>query len=107
MVVIKIMNEFLHSPIWTYEDGIVSDDLQIIENDEILQKLCQRASDMFTDYYEFDSHDQPCWFNYEKEKSEKEIMLDLITKIVSRLNEINDGSFIVNDLETERLKALE
>ena len=42
----------------------------------------------------------------QKEKAEKEIMLDLITQIVARLNEINDGSFIIEDFETERLKAL-
>ena len=33
-------------------------------------------------------------------------MLDLIAQIVARLNEINDGSFVIEDLETERLKAL-
>ena len=106
MITIKIMNEFLHSPIWTYDDGIVSDDLAIIENDTQLQKWCEQAADMFADYYEFDSHDMPCWFNKEKEKEEKEIMLELITKIVSRLEEINDGSFVIEDIETERLKAL-
>lgn len=106
MIVIKIMNEFLHSPIWTYEDEIVTDDLSIIENDEVLQNLSEQASEMFSDYYEFDSHDMPCWFNHEKEKAEKEIMLDLITKIVTRLNEINDGSFVIEDLESERLRSL-
>lgn len=106
MVVIKIMNEFLHSPIWTYEDGIATDDLQIIEADKILQNYCKQVSDMFADYYEFNSHNQPCWFNNEKEKVEKEVMLDLIAQIVSRLNEINDGSFVIEDLETDRLKAL-
>ncbi len=107
MVVIKIMNEFLHSPIWTYEDGIITDDLPIIEEDTILQNYCKQASDMFDDYYEFDSHNQPCWFNHEKEKAEKEVMLDLIAQIVSRLNAINDGSFVIEDFETDRLKALE
>lgn len=58
------------------------------------------------EYYEFNTHDVPCWFNHEKEKTEKDIMLDLIAQIVARLNEINDGSFVVEDLETERLKAL-
>lgn len=33
---------------------------------------------MFTDYFEFDTHDVPCWFNHEKEKAEKEIMIDLM-----------------------------
>ena len=61
---------------------------------------------MFSSYYEFDSHDEPCWFNHEKEKVEKNIMLELITHIKERLNEINDGSYTVEDLETERLKTL-
>lgn len=61
---------------------------------------------MFSSYYEFDTHDVLCWFNHEKEKAEKEIMLDLIAQIVARLNEINDGSFVVENLESERLKAL-
>ena len=61
---------------------------------------------MFDGYYEFDTHDAPCWFNHEKEKAEKEIMLDLIARIVARLNEINDGSFVIEDLGTERLKSL-
>ena len=56
--------------------------------------------------YEFDSHDEPCWFNHEKEKVEKNIMLELITHIKERLNEINDGSYTVEDLETERLENL-
>ena len=41
-----------------------------------------------------------------KEKAEKNIMLKLIFCIKERLAEINDGSFVVEDLETERLKNL-
>lgn len=33
-------------------------------------------------------------------------MLDLIARIVARLEEINDGSFVIQDMETERLKAI-
>lgn len=33
-------------------------------------------------------------------------MLSLIEQIKNRLNEINDGSFVVENLETERLKNL-
>ena len=106
MITIRIMNEFLHGPIWTYEDGIVTDDLPIIEEDEELQMLNEQAADIYAGYYEFNSHDMPCWFNYEKEKEEKEIMLDLITRIVARLNEINDGSFVVEDYVSEYLKSL-
>ena len=30
---------------------------------------------MFNSYYEFNSHDAPCWFNAEKEKAEKDLSL--------------------------------
>lgn len=106
MFTIKIMNEFLHSPIWSYEEGIISYEPPIIEYDMELQELCNKVEDMYSSYYEFDTHDQACWFNYEKEKEEKDVMLDLITSIIARLNQINDGSFIIEDLETERLKNL-
>ena len=106
MIKIKIMTEFLHSPIWTYEDGIVTEDLTLVSEDKKLQALSEKIEAMFSSYYEFDSHDQACWFNSEQEKADKEIMLDLITQLISRLNEINDGSFVIEDLETERLKQL-
>lgn len=76
------------------------------DNDLELREPNRKAGQMFSSYYEFDAHDVPCWFNHEKEKSEKDIMLDLIMQIVARLNEINDGSFVVEDLESERLRAL-
>ena len=107
MFTVKIMNEFIHSPIWVYDDDAdIIDEPTIIANDKKLQDLCSQAEDMFSSYYEFDSHDEPCWFNHEKEKVEKNIMLELITHIKERLNEINDGSYTVEDLETERLENL-
>lgn len=33
-------------------------------------------------------------------------MLSLLNKLNERLNEINDGSFVVEDLETKRVKNL-
>ncbi len=106
MYTIKIMNEFIHSPIWVYDDGDIIDEPTLIANDTELQDLCNKAENMFSSYYEFDSHNEPCWFNYEKEKAEKNSMLELITNIKNRLNELNDGSYIVEDLETKRLKNL-
>ena len=103
MIVIKIMNEFLHSPIWTYEDGFITDDYPIITEDIALQEISKQIENLYSSYYEFDSHEQACWFNQKKEKSDKDHMLELISKLYTRLNEINDGSYLVEDLETERL----
>ncbi len=100
MLTIKIMNKFIHSPIWVYDEDGITDEPALIANDKQLQDLCSKAEEMFSPYYEFDSHDESCWFNQEKEKAEKDIMLELISRIKERLNEINDGSYIVEDLET-------
>ena len=107
MYTVKIMNEFLHGPIWVYNaDGIAMRDFPLIYNDSIIKYLNDRANEMFSAYYEFESHDQPCWFNSEREKAEKQKMLSIINKITERLSEINDGSFTVEDYETERLKKM-
>lgn len=106
MFTVKIMNEFIHSPIWIYDEDGITDEPSFIADDVILQNICSKAEDMYTSYYEFDSHGVACWFDVEKEKEEKEIMLGLISQIKKRLEEINDGSFVVEDLETERLNNL-
>ena len=107
MYTVKIMNEFMHSPVWVYNsDGIALWKYPPIDDDPVISALSTRAEEMFTSYYEFDSHDMPCWFNEEREKNEKHIMLDIITKIIARLNEINGGSFVIEDYETERLSEL-
>lgn len=107
MYTVKIMNEYLHGPIWVYNsNGISVWKYPLISDDPLLKVLNNKAMELFSGYYEFDSHDVPCWFNSEKEKAEKNIMLDLISQIKERLEEINDGSFVVEDLETERLNNL-
>ena len=107
MNTVKIMNEYLHGPIWVYNsDGIIVWRFPLISNDLILDELNKRAMEMYSRYYEFDSNDQPCRFNYEKEAAEKGEMLEIIGRINARLNEINDGSFIVEDLETPRLESI-
>lgn len=107
MYTVKIMNEYLHGPVWVYDsDDIAVWKYSLVNDDPIISSLNERAMNIYSGYYEFDSHGQACWFNYEKEKADKQIMLELITKLISRLNEINDGTFLVEDLETERLKNL-
>ncbi|MBO7393012.1 MAG: RNA helicase [Abditibacteriota bacterium] len=107
MKTVKLMNEFLHGPIWIIDDeGWITDDLPLVNDDPVLKELNERAMEMYDNYYEFDSHDVACWFNHEQEKADKDIMLDIINKIKARLDEINDGSFVVEDYVTEHLKNL-
>ena len=106
LYVVKIMNEFLHGPVWVYYDGIAVRNFPLIYGDPIIKDLNDQANEMFSAYYEFDSHDVACWFNSEKERAEKTQMLSIINKIIERLAEINDGSFVVEDYETPKLNAL-
>lgn len=107
MYKIRLMNEYLHGPIWVLDsDGISVWKYEKIEQDSLLTELNEKAMQMFSSYYEFDSHGVPCWFNCEREKAEKGKMLDLISQIKKRLEEINDGSFVIEDVETERLNNL-
>ncbi len=106
--IVKIQLDYLQGPIWIsdIETGESLMGIELIDHDLILKELNRQAGQLFSSYYEFNSHDQPCWFNHEQEKKDKDIMLELIRKIVARLDEINDGSFIVEDYETERLNGL-
>ncbi len=39
--------------------------------------LNREIGELYDSYYEFDSHDQACWFNEEQEKTDKSLMLEL------------------------------
>ena len=63
-------------------------------------------ADMYSSYYEFDSHGVACWFNKEQQIKDKLKMLELLSKLKARLNEINDGSFEIEDLITPEYEKL-
>ena len=78
----------------------------MIDNDAALRALDDRICEPYSSCYEFDSHDQACWFNEEQEKDDKPLMLELLGRLNARIAELNDGSFVVDDQETPRIEAL-
>ena len=96
MYTVKLMNEFLHGAVWVYKDGLVSS-YELIDNDPIIAKLNEETEELYDSFFEFNSHEEGCYFNKELQLKTKEKMYDLIDKIKRRLEEINDGSFIVED----------
>ena len=106
MFIVKLMNEFVHGVLWVCDEDGISTNYDLIDKDVELTKLNEETRKLFDSYYEFDSHEQACWFNKEQEKKDKSKMLSLLKQLNDRLNELNDGSFIVEDYETERLEKL-
>lgn len=108
MQTVKIMLDYLQGPIWTsdVETGTPQTGIAVIDENEEIRQLNFKIQDLFDGYYEFNSHNQPCWFNKEQEKADKEKMLAMITELINLLNKVNDGSFVIDDQETERIKAL-
>ena len=89
------------------EDGYrLEGSIPVIDNDAALQALNDQIGELYDSYFEFDSHDQGCWFNEEQEKADKPLMLELLGRLNARIAELNDGSFVVDDRETPRVEAL-
>ena len=105
---IKIQLDYLQRPIWISDvaTGEPLTGINIIDTDVILKDLNYRVAQLYSSYFEFNTHGVPCRYNHEQEKADKNIMIDLITKLINRLNEINDGSFVIHDFETDRLNNL-
>ena len=50
-------------------------------------------------------NNEPVYFDEKQEKLNKK-KLDLLKILINGLNEINDGSFVIDDRETERIRNL-
>lgn len=103
MYTIRLINEFLHGPIWIYDqDETIRLKYPLISNDTILQNLNEEASILYDSFFDFDVGDKPCFFDEEGYKATFPQMKELIEKIKQRLNEINDGSFTIEDYITNQ-----
>ena len=101
MTEIRLTLDYKVGPIWTYSDDErqkLTSGSDIVDNDEIAQRLNDEIQNMESSYYEFNSHDMPLWINEEKALNEKEQMYDKVQQLVKRLEEINDGSYTIVDL---------
>ena len=89
MYTVKLMNEFLHGPIWIYDDDdVIISKYPLISDDPKLQILDEEAGTLFNSFYDFDVGDEPCVFDDEGYKAAFPKMKELIEKIKQRLNEI-------------------
>lgn len=105
-----IMLDFISGPLWkdvfdTKKKELVTG-INVVDNDEYIQKLNEEIQDLYSSYYKINYKDEPVYFDKEQEKKDKYKILDLLDKLMKRLDEVNDGSFEIDDRETERVKNL-
>ena len=80
--------------------------IDVVDNDKYIQKLNNEIQNLYSSYYKINYNNKPVYFDKDQEKKEKYKMLDLLGKLVKRLDEVNEGSFEIDDRETERVKNL-
>ena len=103
---LKIQYDFAHGPIWkdvfNSGTGKWSTGISVVDNDKALSVLDDVAEKEYSSLYSFD-HEGVLHFDNEMYQEKRENLLSLIQTIVLRLNDLNDGSFMVIDEETPKL----
>ena len=102
MKIIKLEFDFLSGPItkdvFNPKTKKLATGVTIIDDNSALETLNAMASRLFSSCYDFEVDDQPCVFNMETARKNKNEILSLLSEINKRLAEINDGTFVVEDL---------
>ncbi len=111
MYIIKIMFEFIHSPLWfCNEDGIEyyhkKEIYKKFYDDKELNETADKLEKIYMSFFYLDRGDSACFFDEEAEKANKDLILELLNKLNERLNDLNDGKFQIIDYETEKIKKL-
>lgn len=89
------------------EDGTFSSGSKIVDDDSILKNLDKKINELWCTLYSKDETSNSGFrFDEVKEKELAPKLLEMINKLINRLNEINDGSYEVEDMITDHLKSL-
>ena len=106
--VIELRLDYWQGLIWgsDIETGKPLTGIDVIDNDEEIRKLNYEIYDLYDSFIIWDEDSIPQDFDYDKARANKDKMLDLLKKLNDRLNEINDGSYVVDDRLTEYYKKL-
>ena len=107
MKTIKLYLDFLNGPIWKdvydVKNDVLITGIKIIDTDPVLQELDKSVQETYSSFYSFNKSGEGSIFDEEAFKASKESLFASIDKIKTRLDEINDGSFVVVDyISTEK-----
>lgn len=89
------------------EDGTFSSGSKIVDDDLVLRDLDKKINELWCTLYSKDeTSDRGFRFDEIKEKELAPQLLEMINKLIDRLNEINDGSYEIEDMINDHLKSL-
>ena len=102
MYIVKIMFDYTKDIIWLRDenDEWTDDCLSFVEDDIIVKDFEDEIYNLYAKYIFFDTNINDIIFDYKGMKKDKQKMLDLVKQLKDRLKELNDGSFVVEDLLT-------
>lgn len=99
MYTIRLANEFIHGPIWVYdENGWIRGNFPLVTDDAELKMLNREAAELHDSFYSDDCRE----YDEAGYKAAYPRMKQIIRKIIKRLDEINDGSFTIDDKVSNR-----
>lgn len=106
---IKLMFEFGHGPIWDSNPftGNLMTGIEIVDSDSNLEMWNRKCMDLYDECYEFNSHCKSCYFNEETLAKNKKELLHILKQIRSRLEELNNNNFIIEDQTTDELSKVD
>lgn len=108
--VIQIGLELVFGPLLRDEEdenGNESTGVEIIDNDLIIQEIDKKVNDLWCSLYSKDENSPDgLHFDSRREKELAPKLLEMINQLKDRLNEINDGSFEIEDMISEHLASL-
>ena len=92
--------DFLVGPIvkdyFDTSKNILITGISLIDDNKEINDLNDKISYIYSSFYDFDT-DVPCRFNIKKAKEAKPKLDSLLKQLISKLNEINDGSFVIDN----------
>lgn len=109
-IIIQVGLELVFGPILKnnkLDDGSLSSGSNIVDNDPIINDLDKKTNELWISLFSKDENSSSGFkFDYEKEKALAPELLNLINLLLKRLNEINDGSYELQDMISEHLQSL-
>lgn len=95
--------DFNQGAIWIsdQETGEPITGIEIIDYNKDIASINKKISDLYSSYYRFDSEDSNCSFDKNKFFRDKELLLKMVDELKQLLENINDGSFEIEDRITK------